>query len=269
MKPHDLPFPHAVAAVTHADPYPYYDALAATQGWHFDPCLEMWVAASAAMVDAVLAHADCAAPAPQPLAGADPEAARAIAERIARSVWRGGQLNAWMTCVPELAMASLADADADVCARPGLPALAYEEAAGLIGNSLLALLREPDEARSGGDDMAALVAAVSRRDPPVQNVRRIVTRDCEIGGTRLRAGQKILLVLAAASRDAGRAYGLGFGAQLGGCPHHALAGALASGALRGLLGAIEARQGPSLQAFLQTLRWRYRASSSLRIPVFD
>lgn len=262
MKPNDLPFPHALAAVTHVNPYPYYDALAATQGWHFDPCLEMWVAASAERVNEVLAHPDCAAPTPAAIAGLDPRAVRACAQLIGRRLWRADKLSQWMTCVPELAMAGAGGGTQ-------LPALAYEAAAGLIGNSLLALLREPEEERSGPQDMDALVCAVSRFDPPVQNTRRMVTRDCEIGGVQLKAGQKILLLLAAASRDVrgGCAYGLGFGAE--DCTHHALACALASGALQGMLSAMRDQwQGPPLQAWLQTLRWTYRSSSSLRIPQF-
>jgi hypothetical protein len=261
MKPNDLPFPHAVAAVTHANPYPYYDALAATQGWHFDPCLEMWVAASAARVDEVMAHASCKAPSPAALKDIDPAAARLAAARIGHRLWRADKLAQWMTCVPELAMAGVGGLH--------LPALAYEEAAGLIGNAVLALLREPEEERCGSEDMQALVCAVSRFDPPVQNVRRMVTQDCDIGGAQLKAGQKILLVLAAASRDARGcgSYGLGFGVE--DCPHHALACALAAGALQGMLAAIrDQKEGPSLQAWLQSLAWRYRASTSLRIPQF-
>ncbi|WP_343730104.1 hypothetical protein [Duganella sp.] len=263
MKPNDLPFPHALAAVTHGNPYPYYDALAASQGWHFDPCLEMWVAASAERVNEVMAHPDCAAPAPAAIAGADPHAARECAQLIGRRLWRADKLSQWMICVPELAMAGAGGGT-------HLPALAYEAAAGLIGNSVLALLREPEEERSGPQDMEALLCAVSRFDPPVQNTRRMVTRDCEIGGVQLKAGQKILLLLAAASRDArsdGCSYGLGFGAAA--CPHHALACALAAGALQGMLTAMrDQRQGPTLQAWLQTLSWTYRSSSSLRIPQF-
>lgn len=263
MRPNDLPFPHALAAVTHANPYPYYDALAATQGWHFDPCLEMWVAASAARVDEVMAHPDCAAPAPAAISGTDPRAARDCARLIGRRLWRADKLTQWMTCVPELAMAGASGG-------AHLPALAYEAAAGLIGNSVLALLHEPEEERCGIEDMEALVCAVSRLDPPVQNTRRMVTRDCEIGGVSLKAGQKIVLLLAAASRDARGGcggYGLGFG--VADCVHHTLACALAAGALQGMLSAIrDQRQGPSLQAWLQTLRWTYRASSSLRVPQF-
>ncbi|TFW25233.1 hypothetical protein [Duganella callida] len=262
MKPHDLPFPtHALAAVTHHNPYPYYDALAAVQGWYFDPGLDLWVAASAAAVEEVLAHPCCQAPSPAAGAVADLREAREYARLIGRRLWRPDKFPEWMTCVPELAVAGLGGA---------LPALGYEAATGLIGNGVLALLREPEDERSGLSDMEALVCAVSRFDPPVQNTRRVVTGDCEIGGVALRAGQKILLVLAAASRDVRggcQAYGLGFSDA--DCAYHQLACALAAGALQGMLTALRDQRGPALQAWLSSLVWTYRPSSSLRIPQFS
>lgn len=49
---------------------------------------------------------------------------------------------------------------------PHLCALVHETAMGLIRNTLLAMSREPEEARSGIDDMETLVRTVSRLDPP-------------------------------------------------------------------------------------------------------
>jgi cytochrome P450 len=275
MKPYDLPFPlmhpspgHAMDAVSHADPYGYYDSLAARRGWHFDPCLEMWVAASAASVEEVMAHPCCRAPglAAAPAAPiADPARARALAMLIGRRLWRGDKLTPWMICVPELTMVSLAGA-----AHGALPARACEVATALIGNSVLALMREPEEERCGPQDADALVQAVSRFDPPVQNVRRVVVCDCEIGGAHLKVGQEVLLVLAAASRDVrgGRAYGLGDGTA--DCPHYALACALAAGAMQALITTMrEQRRAPPGPDWLQTLTWTYRDSPSLRMPLFS
>ena len=64
----------AIAAATHADPYPYYAELAARPGLFFDARLKLWVAASAADVRAVLTHADLrvrplAEPVPAAIAG--------------------------------------------------------------------------------------------------------------------------------------------------------------------------------------------------------
>ncbi len=64
----------AIAAVTHADPYPYYAALVAERPFYRDDKLNLWVASSAAAVDAVLACANGrvrppAEPVPRALAG--------------------------------------------------------------------------------------------------------------------------------------------------------------------------------------------------------
>ncbi|TWS99678.1 cytochrome P450 [Reyranella sp. CPCC 100927] len=64
----------AIAAVTHADPYPYYAALVAQRPFYRDDKLGLWVASSAAAVDAVLACASGrvrppAEPVPQALVG--------------------------------------------------------------------------------------------------------------------------------------------------------------------------------------------------------
>lgn len=47
-----------------------------------------------------------------------------------------------------------------------LPGWVVELAAGLIDHSVLALLREPEDARSGPEDMETLVHTVSLCDPP-------------------------------------------------------------------------------------------------------
>lgn len=63
-----------IAAVTHPDPYPYYRHLARTRPFYFDDTLNLWVAASAASVAAVLDHPDARVrpvgqPVPPALAG--------------------------------------------------------------------------------------------------------------------------------------------------------------------------------------------------------
>ncbi len=369
-----IPPLHALDAVTHPDPYPYYDSLAARQGLHFDAGLGLWIAASAAGVMAVMRHPDCrvrplAEPVPaaiaggaagqvfgalvrmndgerhaQPklalqraLAGVDSEAARRRAARIGERLWRDDGLASWMFEVPVSAVASLIGfADGQLpavaawmgefvaCLSPfsdapqierahaaaqallesfktlmrgaadlspstgsllslvlaeaeaagwdeshallanlvGLLSQTYEATAGMIGNSVLALVRQPEEERSGPEDAAALVRAVSRFDPPVQNTRRFVARDCEIGGARLKAGQTILLVLAAANRDPrGECREFGFGHGVHACPGQALACALATGAMEVLMA--------ELAAPPPAMRWTYRRSANARIPVFS
>lgn len=362
---------NALDAVTHANPYPYYDGLLALQGLQFDAGLGLWIAAGADYVMAVMRHPDCrvrptAEPVPaaiaggaagqvfgalvrmndgerhaQPklalqraLAGVSAQAAQQCAAQIARRLWRGDGMADWMFEAPVSAIASLlgfadsrlpavaawmeefvaclsphSDAaqierahaaaqalldsfkelmrEASASAAPGsllaqvvaeaeavgwneshallanlvgLLSQTYEATAGLIGNSVLALARQPEEERSGGEDAAALVRAVSRFDPPIQNTRRFVANDCEIGGVPVLAGQTILLVLAAANRDPrgqGREFGFGHGVHA--CPGQALACAFATGAIEALMAELVAL----------TLNWTYRRSPNARIPVFS
>src|SRR5213593_1263292 len=57
-----------IAAVTHADPYPYYAELVAARPFHRDEALGLWIAASAAAVRAVLTSGLCRVrPAPEPV----------------------------------------------------------------------------------------------------------------------------------------------------------------------------------------------------------
>ena len=63
-----------IAAVTHADPYPYYAALVAERPFYRDEALGLWVASSAATVRAVMTSEQCrvrpaAEPVPKALVG--------------------------------------------------------------------------------------------------------------------------------------------------------------------------------------------------------
>lgn len=51
-----MPPKHAIEAVTHADPYPYYRSLRAQRPLYFDEALGLWVASSHATVSAAFAH---------------------------------------------------------------------------------------------------------------------------------------------------------------------------------------------------------------------
>lgn len=57
-------------------------------------------------------------------------------------------------------------------------ALVHETATGLIRNTLLAMSREPQEARSGIDDMETLVRTVSRLDPPRLKISCTGAHEC-------------------------------------------------------------------------------------------
>jgi cytochrome P450 len=364
-------------AVGHLDPYPYYATLVAQRELRFDAGLKLWVAASAASVKAVMAHADCrvrplAEPVPGAIAGgtageiygalvrmndgarhAQPKLAlqRALgavpldlAQRragdIGRRLWQGDAgLGSWIFELPVSVVASLIgfpdaqlpalaawmarfvaclsplssagqiaqahaaaeelmasfkallrqaapqqdnllalvlaearevgwdDAHALLANLVGLLSQTYEATAGLVGNSVIALARQPEEERCEPADAATLVHAVSLLDPPIQNTRRFVARACEVDGVALEAGQAILLVLAAASRDPqGEDHAFGFGHGSHACPGHALACAIASGAMEVVIARACTR--PDGAAFLQALRWRYRRSLNARMPEF-
>jgi len=97
--------------------------------------------------------------------------------------------------------------DAAVIAANGIGFMsqAYEATAGLIANTLHVLAADAPLRQRVLRDPALLHACIDevlRWDPPVQNTRRFVAADCEINGQAVRAGDTILLVLAAANRDA-------------------------------------------------------------------
>lgn len=79
-----------------------------------------------------------------------------------------------------------------------------EATAGLIGNSLVALQRQPQwrEAICQAPALAMTwVEEVARYDSPVQNTRRFVVERCMIGESVLDVGDAVLLLLASANRD--------------------------------------------------------------------
>jgi cytochrome P450 len=85
-----------------------------------------------------------------------------------------------------------------------LLAAGYETTANLIGNAAVALLRHPDERKRLAEDPGLITSAVEeflRHESPVQATDRVVTRDFEIRGTRIRRGELVVLLLAAANRD--------------------------------------------------------------------
>jgi hypothetical protein len=74
----------------------------------------------------------------------------------------------------------------------------------LIGNGMLALLRNPDERRRLQADPSLIETAVDemlRYEGSVQMTSRIVDHDVEFRGRRFEAGQVVLLLLGAANRD--------------------------------------------------------------------
>jgi hypothetical protein len=82
---------------------------------------------------------------------------------------------------------------------------AQETTAHLFSNALLALTAHPDaRAKLLGDLDGLMPTAVEeflRYDSPVLSTARLVAADTELGGARLRAGDRIFAVLASANRD--------------------------------------------------------------------
>lgn len=134
---------------------------------------------------------------------------------------------------------------------------AYEATAGLIGNTLLALARNPGLLQA---DLDRVVEEVLRRDPPVQNTRRFVARDGTVAGREMRAGDAVLLVLAAAGRDPAAPL-FTFGAGRHACPGQALATIIARA---GVEQALAAGVDPAPLA----AGVRYRPSANVRIPLW-
>ena len=74
----------------------------------------------------------------------------------------------------------------------------------LIGNGMLALLRNPDQLsllRDRPDLMDTAIDEFLRYDSPVQIDGRYVREDLEIGGKKIRAGQRVISAIGAANRD--------------------------------------------------------------------
>ena len=74
----------------------------------------------------------------------------------------------------------------------------------LIGNGMLALLKNPDQLellRGAPNLIDDAVDEVLRYDSPVQLDGRLVTEDVEIGGKQMRANQRVISLIGAANRD--------------------------------------------------------------------
>jgi cytochrome P450 len=169
------------------------------------------------------------------------------------------------------------EAEAIIANALGFLSQAYDATTGLIGNALLALARHAEIAKVVADDrgrLPALLAEVVRHDAPVQNTRRFVAEDTTVGGATLRAGDTILVVLAAANRDPAanadphrfdvarqeaRTYTFGVGPHA--CPGTAFATGIAAAGLDVLLTA-----GLRVEGLADGVT--YRPAPNVRIPMF-
>ena len=74
----------------------------------------------------------------------------------------------------------------------------------LIGNGMLALLKNPGQLQRLREDSELLDKAIDemlRYDSPVQFIIRVVLEDMEFRGKSLRAGQRVMILVGAANRD--------------------------------------------------------------------
>jgi cytochrome P450 len=79
-----------------------------------------------------------------------------------------------------------------------------ETTTNLIGNAVVALLRNPDQldlVSESPELVPALVEETLRYDTPVQFILRRATRDVEIAGGRIPADSRVVVLLGSANRD--------------------------------------------------------------------
>ncbi|MBB3006977.1 cytochrome P450 [Cupriavidus alkaliphilus] len=188
------------------------------------------------------------------------EAARWLGTWLASSLACGVAANGPLPALQHAALAAGIEAQAVAANIIGLLVQACEATAGLAGNTLLWLGRDPS---SGGMPLQGVVARVAQDDPPVQNTRRFLAADTELCGHAVKAGDTVLVLLAAAScsglADDARAWTFGHGRHA--CPGDRLAQALAAATVAALR-ACGAEPAALARAF------RYRPSLNARIAHF-
>jgi hypothetical protein len=79
-----------------------------------------------------------------------------------------------------------------------------ETTTNLIGNGVLALLRNPDQLEKLRSDLSLIPSAVEellRYESPSQHTARLAPEDTIMGGKRIRKRQAVIAVMAAGNRD--------------------------------------------------------------------
>jgi cytochrome P450 len=79
-----------------------------------------------------------------------------------------------------------------------------ETTTNLIGNGILALLRNPDQLEKLRADLTLIPSAIEellRYESPSQHTARIAPQDTELGGKQIRKGQAVIAVMGAGNRD--------------------------------------------------------------------
>jgi cytochrome P450 len=170
------------------------------------------------------------------------------------------------------------DTDVIVANGIGFMAQAYEATAGLIGNTLVALARYHEVLEQVTADpglLGSVVREVLRFDPPVHNTRRFLAGPGVVGGQAMEEGDAVLVVLAAANRDAhanpdpmrfdvfrSERRVFTFGAGPHGCPGGTLAAIIATAGVGEVL-----RSGLDPVRLARTVT--YRPSANVRIPLLE
>jgi cytochrome P450 len=170
------------------------------------------------------------------------------------------------------------ETDAIVANGIGFLSQPYEATAGLIGNTLLALASRPeirDQVDADPGLLRPAIQEVLRHDSPVQNTRRFLAEEGIVAGEKMKAGDAILVILAAANRDPSanpnpdrfdifrkerRIFTFGLGGH--GCPGEALATTIAMAGVERLMAS-----GVALERLAATMT--YSASANVRIPIFE
>ena len=156
----------------------------------------------------------------------------------------------------------------------------HETTMALLGNGLLALLRNADQRRLLADNPALLPTAVEellRYDSPIQHQTRVAAEPFKIDGKRVESGQRVVPFLGAANRDPAEfpdpdrldlrrrpnrhvAFGHGIHYCLG-APLARLEGQIAFGAIL--------RRLPTLKLEIDTPKWRRNTSNRnpISLPV--
>ena len=86
----------------------------------------------------------------------------------------------------------------------GLLIQSYDAGRGILTNALRWLIHEGGSSHPMIGDpsfFSKFVTEVLRYDPPVHNTRRVAARDFDLDGRLIKAGQPLLIVVAAANRD--------------------------------------------------------------------
>ena len=80
----------------------------------------------------------------------------------------------------------------------------HETTTSLVGNGLMTLLSHPEQWQAMRSDPALIPAAIEemlRYESPLTRQPRLLKRDAELGGKRLRAGETVFHMINAANRD--------------------------------------------------------------------